>query len=216
MKSVWTLLAGGLLIAITIATGVAHGRLIGRWGVPTDVLSGAKQLERVPDQIGDWQNVRNDKLEPEAERMLQCTGNIVRVYENTRSGDRVSVAVLLGPSGPTSVHTPEICYSSRDYQITNDRSVWSPAGETENHSDTFWDLRLTTNDVSATPLRVIYGWANQKTWQATQYPRFSFGGSPYLYKLQLAGPAPVAGNRDACDEFLSAFLPVLRNHMIDR
>src|SRR5688500_8733172 len=109
MKSAWTLLAGSALIAITIATGIAHGRLIGRWGAQTDVISGAKQLARIPDRIGDWHNVRSDDLAPEAARMLQCAGNIVRVYENTRTGDRVSIAVLLGPAGPISVHTPEIC-----------------------------------------------------------------------------------------------------------
>ena len=217
MKSAWTLLAGSLLIAITIGTGVVHGRLIGRWGVPTDVVSGAKLLDRVPDQVGDWRKTGKDQaLAPEAAKMLQCTGSIVRVYENVRSGDRVSVAVILGPSGPTAVHTPEICYSSRDYQITQDRQVWSPSGGSEAAADSFWDLRMATNDVSMTPMRVIYGWTDGKTWQATKYPRFSFGGSPYLYKLQLAGPAPVEDGRDACDEFLTAFLPALRKHMIDR
>jgi hypothetical protein len=217
MKSAWTLLTGVALIAITLATGAAHGRLIGRWGAQPDVVDGARLLERVPPQFGDWQKVGNDKLDPAAERVLQCHGNIVRVYENKRTGDRVSVAVLLGPAGPISVHTPEICYSSRDYQITQDRKLWTSAGTGQAADDTLWDLRLTANDVSLTPLRVLYGWTNGKTWQATERPRFAFGGSPYLYKLQLAGPAPVEEDtRDVCGEFLSAFLPVLRNHMIDR
>ncbi|WP_425616570.1 exosortase-associated EpsI family protein [Anatilimnocola sp. NA78] len=219
MKSFGTLLTGILLIAITVAVGAAHGTLIGRWGLKPDVMQGAKLLEKVPDQFGDWKRDGDDttQLDPEAAKVLQCKGHIVRVYDNVRTGDRVSVAVLLGPAGPISVHTPEVCYSARDYQITSDRKSWSLPESDSKNSDTFWDLRLTANNVSETRLRVMYGWTNHQTWQAPDHPRFSYGGSPYLYKLQLAGPVNDDENqRDACNDFLTAFLPVLRNYLIDR
>lgn len=218
MKSVKTFLLGVVLLGLTIGVGAVHGKLIGRWGPAPNVAQGAELLERLPGQIGEWKQAGKDQgIAPEAARMLQCFGNVVRVYENVRTGERVSIAIILGPAGPTSVHTPEICYSSRDYQIRHDREVWSPSGEGEEATDTFWQLLLTKNDVSETPLRVIYGWADHKHWKAAEYPRFEYGGRGYLYKLQLAGPGVVEGSpQDACGEFLTALLPVLRDHMIDR
>lgn len=218
MKLSTSLIAAAALVLVTVITGAVHGRLISRWGAQPDVESAAKRLDRVPDTIGDWQRIPTEGLDPEVAKILQCHGSISRVYENMRSGERVTIAVLLGPAGPIAVHTPEICYSSRDYRIAQDRTEWSIAGDEGSPSDTFWDLRLdASDDLKASPLRVIYGWTNHKHWNATKHPRFEFGGSPFLYKLQLAGPKPQGdADKDACSAFLTAFLPVLREHMIDR
>jgi hypothetical protein len=211
MKSFSLWIVGAALVAATLGVAVAHGKLSRRWGTPPDVEAAAKRLERLPTQIGDWQIKGSDqKLDERVAQMLQCNGTINRVYENTKTGDKVRVFVVLGPAGPIAVHTPEICYSSKDYKIDAPRQRWAV-----DDANTLWDLRLKSNDISDTPLRVVYGWTNDTHWQATDSPRFAFGGRPMLYKIQLAGPVPASEERDACREFLSAFLPVLKKHLTD-
>ena len=60
-------------------------------------------------------------MDEDTVEMLECTGNIVRTYENQRTGEVVSVFVIVGPAGPIAVHTPEICYSSQNYKSRDTR-----------------------------------------------------------------------------------------------
>jgi hypothetical protein len=211
MKLKFSLLlaVGTVLLAATAVVGVVHGNLTNRWGEQPDMFAAAELLEELPESIEGWNLLRSSPLDERVKEMLQCSGSISRVYENATTGERIYVVVLLGPSGPIAVHTPEICYSSKDYRITAARQRWSL-----NEQEEFWDLRLKANDISGSPLRVLYGWTNDRHWHATQYPRFAFGGRPLLYKIQLAGPVPVDQGRDACQDFLTAFLPVLRERLV--
>jgi Protein of unknown function (DUF3485). len=214
MKSMSFYAMSGCLIAITLLVGIGHGRLSGRWGARPDVVSAAQRLKQLPPTIGEWELQNDTPLDPAVTRMLQCHGSLHRVYQNVKTGDVVSFFVLLGPPGPTAVHTPEICYSTKNYRITQARTRWT-LDDSQMPLDEFWDLRLEANDVSRSGLRTLYGWTNTQHWQATESPRFYFGGSPYLYKLQVAAPLPTEGQKgDVCREFLTALLPVLRKQMI--
>lgn len=207
-KPLSVLILAAVLLAVTLATGVVHGTRTNRWGPQPDLVAAAKLLEETPDQVAGWHRLPSEDLDPRVSEMLQCRGSLCRVYEHAETGERVSVFVLLGPAGPIAVHTPEICYSSKDYRIVEDRQRW-PINE---HED-LWDLRLKRNDLSETPLRVVYGWTNDRQWHATDWPRFAYGGRPLLYKLQMAGPVPGNENQDACRDFLNAFLPLLQKHL---
>jgi hypothetical protein len=214
MKSVSLYGIGGCLVALTLLVGIVQGRLTGRWGPRPDVASAAERLKLLPQTLGDWEMQRENPLDPAAARILQCHGSLCRVYQNVKTGDLISFFVILGPHGPTAVHTPEICYSSKDYKITQARTRWT-LEESKEPLDEFWDLRLEANDVSASGLRSLYAWTNTQHWQATENPRFKFGGSPYLYKLQLTGPLPTEGQEgDVCRDFLTSLLPALRKQML--
>jgi hypothetical protein len=220
-------LIGLLLTAVTYAVGEVHGKITNRYGLRPDVELAGKRLEQMPTEFGDWKLERNDGLSKQTKRILECTGSLSQVYHNTKTDDIVTVAVMLGPSGPIAVHTPEICYSSREFKITNERKKWQlPAKASQGtvaaeatarpSTDEFWDLRLQSNKVNGSALRVLYAWTNNQQWQAADMPRFSYAGSPYLYKIQLAGSPPLDENqRDACAEFLTEFLPILRAHMLE-
>lgn len=215
MKLTSLVVLGAALVAMTVAGGIVHGRWTNRWGHHADTKSAGVRLEQLPMTIGDWHSNGNDPLDPNVANLLQCAGSVNRIYENAKTGDRVSVAILLGPSGPIAVHTPEVCYSSQNYHIEHDRTRWR-AIETDEPGDELWDLRMQGNDVSAQPFRVLYGWTATKYWGTPENPRYSFGGSSYLYKLQIAGPVPSDDQkRDVCREFLAVFLPVVRKYMVE-
>jgi hypothetical protein len=204
-----TIVSGIVLIALTVATGLAHGRLTARWGATPDLAGAAARLQELPAEFGSWRLVKEEQLEPVVERELKVFGYLQRIYQHTETGGTVTFIVLLGPVGPISVHTPEICYSSRDYKVSNQRkplAVPTAGGEQQQ----LWDLTFAPQRATLAPLRVVYGWTCDGIWQAAERPRFSFAGRPYLYKLQVAMTTPTSGDDDGhCEAFLRDFLPVL-------
>lgn len=186
---------------------------------PAALQAAAAQLqEPLPQRIGNWQMFGPEQqLGDDEQRMLQCRAYVYRIYEHVQTGDVISVALLLGPTGPIAVHTPEICYSSRDYSISDDRR--ETAIEDADHvAHTFWEIRATPNQAGPLPLRVLYGWTTGAAWEATRRPRFAFGGSPYLYKLQLTGPVTAdspPSEFDPCQDFLAQFLAQAGPRLID-
>jgi hypothetical protein len=204
-----------IVVALTVFSGAMQGRLAHRWGPPELLARAGERLEEVPLRCGDWVAERNETLSEEEIRQLEPAGYLFRRYTNQQTGDTVSVTVLVGPHGPIAVHSPEICFSSREYRRLGERSPASVAESSGN--DALWTLLFQSRKLNAHLLRVYYGWSTGSEWQAAADPRYAFARFPYLYKIQLAGI--VAGTEsesgNPCRAFLAAFLPRLREYQID-
>jgi hypothetical protein len=210
-------LPAALCLALaTLFAGWLHGQATNRWGAPPDIQAIANKLERVHDKdVGNWRLQREEELDPSVRQMLQCEGKLLRVYQHRETGDVISVVVLLGPSGPIAVHTPEICYSSRDYSIGQRRKSID-LKDVADRQHSLWDLELKPRRSESPALRVLYAWSPGDAWQATASPRFAFAGAPYLYKLQIAGPTisnSTDSEFDPCQDFLQSFLAALSSHL---
>lgn len=204
----------GILLA-TVLAGVLHGRLSRRWGAPADIAATAAKLDQVPERIGPWQLESSDDLEDEVQKILRCEGSLKRRYVNVDTGESVVVALLLGPSGPIAVHTPEICYSSRDYVIDSEKQVLT-LKTPDDRGDEFWAITFRGRTAAEEHLRVYYGWSTGDAWSAPESSRFEFSGEPWLYKIQVAGsiPGADASAADPCRDFLEAFVPAIRNTLV--
>lgn len=197
MKSIPLLICATAALAGTVGVGWMQGQLTNRWGPRPDAQLAAEKLAApLPDRVGNWRLEREEPFREEVIRVLQCPAHISRVYVHDQTGDVATVAVIVGPHGPVAVHTPEICYSSRDYTITGERKE-AKIKATDGHEHAFWELTLNANDLDGGSLRVLYSWSTGTTWEAAERPRFSYGGVRHLYKLQLA----VTEHRDAASEF---------------
>jgi hypothetical protein len=211
MKTGRTLLAASLITAVTILSGLAAGTVSQRWGEPDDLIIAGSRLTDVPQDIGEWHLTTEQDMPAELLQILQCTGYIRRVYRNVKTDEVVSLSLIVGPSGPTSVHRPEICYSSRDYDVIESPRRFK-LSEGEQPSDTFWKLALKCNDLTGQLLHVAYAWNAGEGWVAPEHPRFNFAGRRVLYKLQLASPVaaqPFLDHADSCESFLRDCLPKL-------
>jgi len=201
-------LALAIAVLFTLTAGVLYGSYSNRWGPPADLLAAAKQLEKMPQQIGNWKMVEKLSMGETAIQMLECAGYVNRRYINQESGESVTVAIIVGPPGPTAVHTPEVCFSSRAYDNQSERQeayLQSSAGE---HS--FWNVDFTSRSPFADKLRVYYAWSKGELWEASSAPRYEFAASPVLYKIQLAVPVPPQQDSDTADTGL-IFLKALTN-----
>ncbi len=200
----------GVLVGITLLSGYVHGRLSNRWGPPADMLAAAKRFEKLPKQFGQWRMNSSSKMTEHVVTMLECAGYINGSFINDHTGEQVNAFIILGPPGPVSVHTPEVCYSSRHYDIEGKRARVK-IGEGKG-LDEFWALTLKSTDVNKDMLRVYYAWSDSEHWNAPESPRFTYGGSGMLFKIQLAAylpPETDIATADTCRRFLEAWLPVV-------
>jgi hypothetical protein len=202
----WTALT--VAVALTLTGGALYGSYLQRWDAPAELTASAAELAKFPREIGRWTAVEDLTIDTFAMEMLDCAGYVHRRYLHRDSGQSIRLVIIVGPPGPTAVHTPEICFSSRAYEVTNQRtksSVESPDGQ--QHS--FWKVDFTTRNAFADGLRVYYSWSHGAQWRASDSPRFELAGGPLLYKIQLATyVSPYLGD-DAPDpgrQFLEEFL----------
>jgi len=202
----WPALALGILL--TLSAGALYGKYSQRWGPPADLTTAAAQLERLPGQLGNWKLAEELPMEDSSVQMLECAGYVNRRYVNQQSGQIVNLAIIVGPAGPTAVHTPEICFSSRAYDLQRERQrIVLESSPTKKHA--FWRVDFSTKNALADDLRVYYAWSLGRTWEASASPRYEFAAQPYLFKLQLAGavrPGTVGKDSDPCREFLEELL----------
>jgi hypothetical protein len=216
MKHYWLLAGVVLVAALTVLSGVLQGNMRNRWGPSADVLSAVNKLVEIPAQFGDWRLQSSEELDKTAANMLECAGYMVRNYENQATGDVVGVTLLLGPPGPISVHTPEVCFGSRNFKSRSERqkvAIPGPAGA----DDEFWALDYAANNLRGDLLKVYYAWSKGDRWSAQKDARFWSAGQPYLYKIQLFSRLPPGTNTqtyDPCLKFLQDFLPVARKCLV--
>lgn len=213
------LLCFSLLVLLTAVTGLVHGRITNRWGKRPNAQVATDRLKvTLPADVGSWHMQDEQKLSPEALRILQEPSYINRSYVHQQTGDQVRMFVLVGHPGPVAVHTPEVCYTSRDYSINAPRTKTTvkSAGGT---SHEFWELPLQArNGLHGEPLRVFYAWSTGTTWQAAESPRFSYGGLPHLYKIQIAvtvNPGSKAKGFDPATDFLQHFIDQLQPRLVE-
>jgi len=199
-----------VVLALTLASGAMQGRMRGRWGPASAMVTAGQLLETFPTEFGDWKLLRNGELGEDATNQLEPTGWLVRTYENRKTGTEVSAILLVGPPGPISVHTPEVCISSQQYKIIEPRrSVTLGDTGAGSPQHTFWAATFQSTDVVGSLLRTYWAWTTDGTWQAAKGARYRFAGEPYLYKVQVSASYPPGADfehDDSCRDFLADFV----------
>jgi hypothetical protein len=198
-----------LAVGITIAAAAYQGRLTNRWGSSQGTESALALLDSLPEDYGPWHLEERTKLSAEEIKILQCAGHLQGRYVNKDSGETVLVSTLLGPPGPTSVHRPEICFSAVNFpQETDRKRVDLGSGEAPSSA---WMVQFRdTKNIAGGVVRAYYAWSDGGTWQAADEPRITYGGRPFLYKVQVVAQLPesaAAETNDAAKSFLSEFMP---------
>jgi hypothetical protein len=202
-----------LIVGLTILSGYLQGKMSRRWGESVDILAMGRALESFPEQIGPWQLESSDKLEEPVEKVLECAGYLVRGYRNPETGETLNLALLLGPSGPMSVHSPDVCYSAQAYDRIDEPHQVTIAGKNGENGE-FWAQTFEAKDVNGELLRVYYAWRAGGRWTAAKGARLSLAKHSYLYKVQVAAPILDAGSEsDPAGRFLQDFLAVAQEEL---
>jgi hypothetical protein len=205
-----------LLAVVTLLGGAIQGHMSRRWGRPQEFQALADRLQELPTDVGLWHTKASLPLSPAAEAVLECAGYVCRQYENQKTGEIVTVALLLGPAGPISVHTPDVCYAGQDYSVLESPArTQFDAGK--GSQDELWGTSLQSTNLTTGSLRVYYGWSTGGRWSAPDDARFAFAGQSHLFKIQVAGPLPLPGDEKTSDQgkiFLQEFLPAVKPYLV--
>jgi len=118
----WCITACVLLI---ISGGVRFGRDLQFQSVYRESANSPFSLSELPKVLGTWRAIDGSEshLDKETAKVAGSTDHIIRVYEDSKSGETVSVLVLYGPADRVFGHTPVVCYPAAGYH-----PVRSPTG----------------------------------------------------------------------------------------
>ena len=198
-----------LVAVLVLLDGALGGYWGGRWTTNEQLATAAAKLERLPLTCGDWQGERQE-IDAKVLERAGFSGYALRQYKNQR-GDIVTVLLACGRAGPLSVHTPEVCYGGQGYAVSGSAKQWTPAEEENAPAAAFWKAVFARpNPTSPEQLQVLWSWNKNGVWMASDHPRWTFAGTPVLYKLyvtQTFVPHKEGAEGEACQEFLREFLP---------
>ncbi len=201
-----------LLLAVTIGSGIASGRFDHRWGPSVDLVDAGQRLDQLPEQFGNWHRQAVRPISAGVIEMLQCSGSLHHVYRNHETGDVVSLAMFVGPPGPMSVHTPQVCYTLAGHRLLQDGRQFK-LRESDPPEEQFWGTTFKANSLEGGFLRVAHAWNAGNGWRAPERPRLTFGGAAKLYKVQVATSVATQAElaeHDPCRDFLRDFVPVVK------
>lgn len=203
-----------LAAALTASSGLIADMLRERGGEAA-LLEAGRRLQQLPGDFGRWRLMAEKPLSDSAVRELQCRGYVNRSYLHLGSGAQVNVAVLVGPTGPMAAHTPEICYSSREYDLAappSQRLLRPQRGG----ADEFRCVRFHSRRLTSPELSVYYAWNDGERWRAPTAPRLALSLCPKLYKIQTAAYLTGDEKENPCEAFLRDFLPLLDQQIARR
>lgn len=195
-------------LAIIVPTAIVQGRWSGRWSTSEAFDVRLAAMRKIPMKIGQW---TGKNIEPEARTWERAgvAGGLMRRYE-APDGSVVTMMIVCGLPGPTSVHTPEVCYAGAGYEPATPRTqVAIP--RSLGPGDEFWSIDFLKQDTT-TPeyLRIFHAWSTDGRWHASTNPRADFAGSRSLYKLYFVRSLPRLGvlpRADSAIAFMHQCLP---------
>lgn len=201
-----------LLIAIplVIAYGVTEGFWTNRWTLSSELKQAAERLDKVPLSFGEWQG-QTKKIEQRFLEQGEVSGYILRDYVNPKTGETVQVLIICGLPGPTSVHTPDVCYRGAGYVMAAQETRHSEKVKSLAQTVEMWtaNFRKPQSPISG-QLRIYWTWTVDGQWNAPSSPRWQYAGQKILYKMYLVHQDledRTSGQDKTCMDFLHEFVP---------
>jgi len=196
--------------ALVLLTGAVHGIWTGRWVVSQELKESAALLQNVPMTIGDWKG-EDLKIDPYEREAGQIEGYVKRRYANVKDGTALSMLIVSGRSGPISVHTPDICFTSAGFQLVGPQTRIPVSYEPGPKNADFWWGDFSRMQVATpTNLRVFWSWNGGGAWRAPEYPRWAHASYRVIYKLYVTRETPSRLGKldgDVALPFIKVILP---------
>jgi hypothetical protein len=209
----------GVILAVMIVFAMLQGNVRGRWSSSHALQEAAARLDQLPESFGPWLPVQSIELQDYALDELEMANYRAGIYEHEQTGERVTLLLMLGPSGLMAVHTPEICLGNQAYRTVGQRTrktfIVEEEADTEPQVvDTFWKSKFQDTAIDGNYHVIYYAWSMGDKWETPKNPRMEFGLSPYLYKVHVGASALNEGffeqKDDPASRFLKFFIPEAR------
>ncbi|HEV3237223.1 MAG TPA: exosortase-associated EpsI family protein [Gemmataceae bacterium] len=173
----------GLLLLL--GTGLVHGIWTNRWLSTDEPQASAARLDSLPIDFGEWHGTELS-INPTALAIGEIVNYKQRQYVNHRTGAELTVLVVCGKPGPISVHTPEVCFPGAGYKMLGEPGTVALVLEEGRPSGEFKTARFQRlNSTETSEMEAFWAWTTDGRWQAPNYPRWTYGRYPALYKVYI-------------------------------
>ncbi|QDU36101.1 hypothetical protein Mal4_03840 [Maioricimonas rarisocia] len=212
-------LALALALIVTIGSGLAHGILTDRWGVPETVHEAAARLQNVPAAIPGWTST-DQEMDDRVLEQAGAIGYLARSYVNEQTGSNVQVTVLCGRPGPLATHPPTVCFVNAGMmQVRPTESILIEPGDDAPPAE----FQITDFDppesAGTSRTRTLWSWSpDGRNWSAPEQSRIEFAKHQHLYKLYiLSSTLPQEDEQLApeVEQFIQQFLQQLGTAVAD-
>lgn len=181
----------------------------------------------IPRVVGDWEG-KDNPVDSKVLETAGADGYIDRVYTNTKTGESVSIWLIVGHFRHVSRHTPNICYRAAGYDQLG-KAVPHRIEVPNLPTSEFRTAKFSKTQGNSTYYqRVFWGWWKPEVWEEGQSaedvniawaspedPRLTFGYCRALYKLYFtaASDKEETPDQSVCLKFAAEFLPVVHDRL---
>jgi hypothetical protein len=208
------LIFAGLAVGGIIITAIVQGEWTDRWNnEPSErILHFAESYDQIPLHIvaGDreWRGHEPKQDARRKARVEERAGahKIREInYQDVATGEQITVLLVCGASRDVSNHTPNACYVSQGYKMTEPIKVFKIGGG-EFYTSLF--------QKGGSTLRIFWAWNHAGTFEVPSGkppvdPRREYGGRLPLNKLYLIHQVTAdsqAADKSPCVEFGQEFI----------
>ena len=217
MKIVLTLLIVTTAIGATLYSGLLHGRIRHEFGLGQDLTEQVRLVTSLPSEFGQTEDgrpawIRDGDPKPmavEVVEMLECAGHYQAAYRSTLHPEwLVQLLVMVGPSGPLLIHSPDVCYpASGNTFLSGPEFLKVQTASGRNQA--LQVMMFKQGKLEGRKVRVGFAFSEGGVWGSPQNARREYAGAPFLYKLQLHTTLPsdyqLTEDQDPLAEFMRHF-----------
>lgn len=181
----------------------------------------------IPRTVGDWEG-EDRPVDAKVLETAGADGYIDRVYTNTKTGEQVSIWLIVGHFRHVSRHTPNVCYRVAGFEQLGDAVPYriDVPGIPTSEFRTAKFSKAAGNSIFYQ--RVFWGWWKPEpleegqsaddvniAWASPEDPRLHFGYCRALYKLYFTAGTSEEETPDqsVCLKFATEFLPIVHDRL---
>lgn len=177
----------------------------------------AEVLSLVPKTIGPWEGT-DLPVEEQVRKTAGAVGYVSRAYQNTKTGEQVTLWLIVGHSRDITGHTPDVCYPSSGFKKRAENNSLHTFAFDEQPPAKFWTNTFLKEDFSGSQMvRVFWSWykpneTGEVEWKAPDHALMTFGNARSLYKMYFSSPMreqSETADRSPCLKFAEIFMPIL-------
>lgn len=166
-------------------------------------------LKDLPTNLGGWSGI-DEALDPQIARATGCTDSAFRTYADLRTGVKIGMIVLYGPTVDVFVHSPENCYSAAGYaQVDGETRMVDVGGR----KVPIRRLIFARGEGSrAERQEIYYTWYYDDRWTPDLAEAKRLERIPAIYKVHLSRSVRENELLDVgnpCEDFLARLIPDL-------
>lgn len=211
-------------LAIVALSALSNAFTSDRWQITGEPETSAKKLSGVASRLTGWEGT-DSPAHPGHLAIAGAEGHLIRVYKHRFAKKEVTVMLLCGKARPISFHPPEACYAGAGYAIEGERAdVKIAVGGDVPAAEFFRAVFKKEHADGVDRLQIYWAWAEggkkaDGKWHAAPRARQEFRRAQALYKLYViraVSDGETPADKDACAEFLEAFLPELHDKLFPK